>query len=268
MNTLNYDWQLTAEHPVMAQYSRHNPGVSECPADMHSAIHIGILIQGDTISFQNGETVCVSEGKIYLTSPWEQHKSIYSEKGNFLLLLTITPEVLDHALLAGAKKINTLFTIPPTERQNILNNLDLPPELPQKIIDLLSLPESEKRELQIWHAALGILIEIAALEFSAVPDSDYSRLLPSLQHLSNTPLSVAQAAQFCNLSESRFAHLFRRVFGMSFAHYERLYRLRCAVSEMEMHKTGLKEAAENWGFYDKSHFSKACKKYLKNNFNT
>ena len=164
--------------------------------------------------------------------------------------------------------INTLFTIPPTERQNILNNLDLPPELPQKIIDLLSLPESEKRELQIWHAALGILIEIAALEFSAVPDSDYSRLLPSLQHLSNTPLSVAQAAQFCNLSESRFAHLFRRVFGISFAHYERLYRLRCAVSEMEMHKTGLKEAAENWGFYDKSHFSKACKKYLKNNFNT
>ena len=262
MNTLRYNWQLSQEHPVMAQCSRHNPGVSECPADMHSAVHIGILIQGDTISFQNGEKVYVGEGKVYLTSPWEQHKSIYSEKGNFLLLLTISPEALDNVLLTGAKKIRTLFTIPPTERQNILNSLNLPPELPLKIIELLSLPESEKRELQIWHATLGILIEIASLEFSEAPDPDYSRLMPSLQHLSNIPLSVAQAAEFCNLSESRFAHLFRKVFGMSFAQYERLYRLRCAVAEMNSEKTGLKEAAENWGFYDKSHFSKACKKYL------
>ena len=263
MNTLNYDWQLTPEHPISVQASRHDPGESSCSADMHSAIHIGILLQGDTIALQNGETVPIGEGKIYLTAPWEQHRSIFSEKGNFLLLMSICPEALNNVLLSEVRKIKTLFRIPPTERQHILNQLELDPAIPQRILSLLSQPDTPVRELKIWHAALEILIEITALEFSATPDPDYARLLPALQHMSNTPLSVAQAAGFCNLSDSRFAHLFRNVFGMSFAQYERLYRLRCAVAEMEMQKTGLKEAAENWGFYDKSHFLKVCKKYLK-----
>ena len=212
MDTLRYNWQLSPEHPVWAQYSRHNPGVSECPADMHSAVHIGILVQGDTISFQNGEKVYVGEGKIYLTSPWEQHKSIYSEKGNFLLLLTISPETLDHVLLAGAQKIRTLFTIPPTQRQDILNTLELPPELPQKIIKLLSLPESEKRELQIWHATLGILIEITSLEFSAVPDPDYSRLLPALI-LSDMSVKNLLPYSVTNISAERKPESFLRKSG-------------------------------------------------------
>ena len=262
MDTLNYDWQLTPEHPVSVQYSHHIPGESLCSADMHSAIHIGVLLQGDTTGLQNGETVPVSEGKLYLTAPWEQHRSIYSEKGNYLLLISLCPDALEHVLLSGMEKLNTLFRIPPSERQQILNRLELDPDIPQQILRLLALPDTPAREIKLWHAALGILTEIVSLEFSASPDSNYARLLPALQHLSNTPLSVVQAAHFCNLSESRFAHLFRQVFGMAFAQYERLYRLRCAVAEMQTHKTGLKEAAANWGFYDKSHFSKVYRKYL------
>ena len=45
-------------------------------------------------------------------------------------------------------------------------------------------------------------------------DSNYTKLLPSLQNLSNKPLSVGEAAAFCNLSKSHFAHIFSKVFGM------------------------------------------------------
>ena len=120
------------------------------------------------------------------------------------------------------------------------------------------------RELKLWHTVVAILIEIAALDFSTniKSDSNYTKLIPSLQKLGNKPLRVEQAASFCNLRPSHFAHLFTKVFGTSFAQYERLYRLRCVIIELNTKKNGLKEVAENCFFYDKSHFSKICKKYL------
>ena len=130
------------------------------------------------------------------------------------------------------------------------------------LLELLRAEESPTREMRLWYAALGVFLEIAALEFSAEPDPDYPRLLPALRRLGCRPLSVNEAAGFCGLSESRFAHLFRRVFGMPFARYERLYRLRCAVDEMRRRRSGLKETAANWGFCDKSHLAKARRKYL------
>ena len=269
MDTLRYDWQLSLEHPVFAQYSHHKKGESLCVADMHSAVHLGILVQGDTTGLYNGEIIKITEGKLYLTAPWEPHKSIFSSEGNILLLISFCQEALDHSMLACAQKIKNLFRLTPTRRHEILNTLTLSPEYSKQIIELLKTPNSSLRELKLWHLVLGILIEIASLDYfvDTELDSNYTKLLPSLQNLSNKPLSVGEAATFCNLSKSHFAHMFSKVFGMPFAQYERLYRLRCALTELNTKKNGLKEVAENWGFYDKSHFSKICKKYLKNSSN-
>jgi len=262
MDTIIYDWRLTDSHPLHVQYSEHKPGPVSPAADIHSSVHIGILLEGDTTGLRNGEKLTVRAGELYLTAPWEPHRTLGSEQGNKLLLLTAEPDAVDRALLSGAAKLNLLYRTRAAERQRILNGLRLAPERTQSILKLLRLPESPERELRLWHAALGIFLEIATLEFSAEPNADYSRLLPSLRKLGNRPLSVPEAAGECGLSESRFAHLFKQVFGMSFAKYERLYRLRCAVEEMQRLHGGLKETAENWGFYDKSHFAKARRKYL------
>ena len=177
-------------------------------------------------------------------------------------MLTAAPDAVNRVILRGADKMNLLYRTPFSERQKILNRLKLDPKLPQTILELLATPDTPERELRLWHAALAIFIEIASLDFSADPDPDYPRLLPALRALGNRPLGVPEAAGLCHLSESRFAHLFRRVFGMPFARYERLYRLRCAVEEMDRLHSGLKETAANWGFYDKSHLAKARRKYL------
>ena len=261
MKTIRFDWKLTTAHPLNVQYSRHPPGVSARPADMHSSVHVGILIQGDTAGLHNGEKITVREGGIYLTAPWEPHQTAGSENGNRLLLITADPDAVANALLSGAEKLNQLYRIPPAERLKILNALKLSRARCRTMIRLVQEPETPERELRLWHAALGIFMEIALLDFSAVPDPDYLRLLPSLRQLGNQPLPVGRAAELCHLSESRFAHLFRRVFGMPFARYERLYRLRRAADEMQRLHAGLKETAERWGFCDKSHLSKACRKY-------
>ena len=261
METIRFDWKLSDAHPLNVQYSHHPAGRGNFPADMHSSVHIGILVHGDTSGLHNGEPISVQEGGIYLTAPWEQHQTTGSKNGNDLLLITADPDAVARSLLSGGEKLNQLYRIPPAERQKILNDLKLSRARCRTMIRLVQEPETPERELRLWHAALGIFMEIALLEFSAVPDPDYLRLLPSLRQLGNQPLPVARAAELCHLSESRFAHLFRRVFGMPFARYERLYRLRRAADEMQRLHAGLKDTAERWGFCDKSHLSKACRKY-------
>lgn len=262
MKTIIYDWQLTDLHPLHVMYAEHPPGDANRPTDMHSSVHVGILLEGDMTILINGEKFTFRAGDFYLTAPWEPHQRLGSERGNKLLALTADLESVNRAMLSGADKLNLLYHTHASDRQKILNRLKLDPKHSRTILKLLSAPDTPERELRLWHAALGIFIEIASLDFSADPDPDYPRLLPALQRLGNQPLTVPEAAGLCGLSESRFAHLFSRVFGMPFARYERLYRLRCAVEEMNRLHSGLKETAENWGFYDKSHFSKAVKKYL------
>ena len=264
MNTITYDWHLTGLHPLHVQYSERLPGVVVRPADMHSAVHIGILLEGDTTGLRNGERFTVRAGGIYLTAPWEPHRTLRSEQGNKLLLLTADPDAVNRAMLSGADQLNRLYCTRGAERQRILSRLRQDRTRIQEILKLFRQPETPARELRLWHAALGVFLEIATLDFSAEPNPDYSRLLPALRQLGNRPLTVPEAAARCSLSESRFAHLFRQVFGMPFARYERLYRLRCAVEEMQRLHSGLKETAEAWGFYDKSHFAKARRKYLGN----
>ena len=262
MDAILYDWHLTDSCPLNVQYFVCQPGQRSLPEDMHSAVHVTIVLDGDFTGQCSREIYSILPGGVALTAPWEPHRRLSSEKGNKLLMLTAAPDAVNRVILRGADKLNLLYRTPFSERQMILNRLKLDPKLPQTILELLATPDTPERELRLWHAALGIFIEIATLDFSADPDPDYPRLLPALQRLGNQPLTVPEAAGLCGLSESRFAHLFSRVFGMPFARYERLFRLRCAVEEMNRLHSGLKETAENWGFYDKSHFAKAVKKYL------
>mgnify|MGYP003311234176 CR=1 FL=1 len=73
-------------------------------------------------------------------------------------------------------------------------------------------------------------------------------------------LSLSEAAEQCNLSPSYFAALFRKQFGLSFARYERNFRLNGAISAIN-HGTTFKEAAEEWGFFDKSHLARLIKQH-------
>ncbi|MBE6402316.1 MAG: helix-turn-helix transcriptional regulator [Lentisphaerae bacterium] len=262
MSTLKFNWKLTSSQPIKIQYSSHYPGMANVPADIHSSIHIGLLIKGDTYFLHNGKFIQINENEIYLTAPWELHRSAGSENGNNLLLITADPNAISSVLLHGAEKLHSLFRIPLDQRQEILRNVKIPEFYIETILQLLQEKESPERELKLYHAALGIFVAIAVLDFPTGHDAGYYRLLPSLEKLGNRPISVTEAAEACCLSESRFAHLFRQVFGVPFAQYDRMYRLHQAFDQIQHEHKTLKEAAENWGFYDKSHFSKVCRQHF------
>lgn len=260
MDTVKFDWKLTPEHPVKIHSSTHLPGMVSAPSDIHSSIHIGLLLKGDTTGLHNGERISVQENELYLISPWEPHRTLGSKSGNNLLLITADPAALNRLLLHGAQKLNILCRIPPRRRQEILQTVKIPDFYPEKILQLLREEETPERELKLLNAALGIITEIVCADFSAEPEPEYLRLLPALETLGNRSVSVAEAAEKCHLSESRFAHLFRQIFGMPFARYERLYRLRGAFDQLCHEHSGVEETAEKWGFYDKSHFSRSFRK--------
>ena len=70
--------------------------------------------------------------------------------------------------------------------------------------------------------------------------------------------AVNEAAELCNLSKSYFAVIFKQQFGLSFARYERNFRLNGAAVAVRRGAT-LKEAADEWGFCDKSHLARLLK---------
>lgn len=254
------NWNLSFSHPVQVQIFEHPPGQDPFVPDIHSAVHIGWMLSGDSIGVSCGERVVYREGELYLTAPWELHGAISSPFGDRILLLTADPDEVKRFLLSGGERLEKLYRLSPGKRMQILNSRKYPSELLEKLLLFMEMPDSLERTLRLWHAVLGVFIEIANLSFPEELDpdasSDYRRLLPALEHLGNSPLSVPEAAELCGLSQSRFSHLFTQVFSMPFARYERLYRLRCAMEELRRTGEGLKEAAENWGFYDKSHFSR------------
>ena len=120
MDTIIYDWRLTDLHPLHVMYAEYKPGIANMPADMHSSVHVGILLEGDLMSLINGEKFFFRAGDFYLTAPWEPHRRLGSERGNKLLALTADPESVDRAMLTGADKLNLLYRTKVTERQRIL----------------------------------------------------------------------------------------------------------------------------------------------------
>ena len=91
-----------------------------------------------------------------------------------------------------------------------------------------------------------------------MPSGNYLLLLPALKALSGRMLTVNEAAELCNLSVSYFAVIFKQQFGLSFGRYERNYRLNGAAVAIRRGAT-LKEAADEWGFCDKSHLARLLK---------
>ena len=64
------------------------------------------------------------------------------------------------------------------------------------------------------------------------------------------------------MSESYFSHTFRACTGISFARYELAFRLNGAAAELHREKTGVKQLAAEWGFYDASHFCRSYRKHF------
>lgn len=109
--------------------------------------------------------------------------------------------------------------------------------------------------LLLWQVAAAP--ELAAGE-PAVDVAQVERLLPAVEQLRRDPsasVSLDTAAGLCGLSAAYFSRRFKRVFGMNFTDYARVYRLHLAARRIATSGAPVSKIAYSLGFSSPSHFS-------------
>lgn len=254
-----FNWKLNPSDPVTSMYVSYGKLHDIRRPDIHSAIHIGIIRQGESRGRFGRDELCFTAGKIYLTSPWEPHHTIESS-GARLLLITLDTMSLEYFFSSCRDNLSTLLRMPPAVRMRYINSLDKLPESVEKIVEsAVRTAPSPLEKLRLWHAVLEFFMDILPEQIKDIPaNDDYRRVLPVLEKLGNRMLTLESGAKMCNLSVSRFSVLFKNFSGLSFGRYERNFRLNGAVDAIRRGAT-LKEAAAEWDFCDKSHLARLLK---------
>lgn len=259
-----FDWKLNESLPV-SRMIIHRQGYSRPSLqDVHSAIHLGIVISGDLEGIFGGSRLKLNSSELYLTAPWEPHSTIACNSGRQdLVLINIDIDSLQNFFFAGADQLHALLSMLPDERMRYLNTHCRMPELIERLTALANLADDEPNQvLKLWNGVLNFFIEVLPEKStSAALPGNYQKILPALQKLSGNMLTLPEAAELCGLSTSYFAAIFRKQFGVSFARYERNFRLNRAAGAIRRGAT-LKEAAAGWGFCDKSHLARLLKQHL------
>ncbi len=254
-----FDWQLNLKRPISWSISENcGDAVARTP-DAHSALHLLLMLEGTAIAQYGNSLLEFKPGEVFVTAPWEVHRSLNPHYRK-LLFINIDPAVLQEFFFCGYENLEKLFLLPPEARWKCLNcEHDLTEEC-RKILQIFKTEDSPQKTMQMYHAVLGVFVKLKiAGNIAEMQSSLLQKLRPALQKLSGKVLTLEQAAQSCNLSSSYFAALFKRNFGLSFAAYERMFRLNGAAGAIAR-GFSLKEAAADWGFCDKSHLARLLKK--------
>ncbi len=262
-----FDFRLNTRKPFDVLVSRH-PGVTKTPSrlDMHRALHLGLLRRGRLRSSIRGRSCDLAAPAIYLIAPWEPHGTLICEELD-ILLLSIAEEELLRPLLDGGNRLRQLIRLEPGARMAYLNTPRLQPMAEDFRNELEALLAADPPQpARIWHRIVGFFLELdEKLELPAVAPQGHrlDRALELLHRRAGQAVPLAEAAAACGLGTSRFRHLFKAEFGLSFGTYELQYRLGGAAEALAGSPLPLKEIAAAWGFFDPAHFSRAFRKYYR-----
>ena len=256
-----FDWKLNSSHPLSYMKIDYKTHRSSNRPDVHSSLHLNIHCSGRAAGEHGNARIESEDESICLISPWEPHMTIYASEDTKLLLLNIDTDTLLNFFYIGRNRLNYLLTMPPGERFEYLNNHPALPPIVEEIKQQMYSDDLDNNMLMLWNTVLKFFIAaLPEIDENTVLECNYQRLLPALEKLSGKVLTLTDAAELCNLSPSYFAALFRKQFGLSFARYERNFRLNGAINAVNQGAT-FKEAAEEWGFFDKSHLARLIKQH-------
>lgn len=262
-----FDFKLSPREPFSILSTDADQGASKpTPLDIHKAIHFGILQKGNLTGITRNQIHRTNEGDFYIVAPWEPH-GIVRRTATRILLLNIAEEELMRCFISGGNNLRNLLLTNPPQRMKYLNSPRLRPLLRQFASDFIALmaKNDDWTKSRQWNTICRMFIELdSMLENPGTPIQPHrlNKALELLYQSNGKIVSLADAAAVCELGTSRFSHLFKEYFGVSFGSYELQYRLNCAAESLLYQNLPLKETAERWGFYDAAHFSRYFKKYF------
>lgn len=195
-------------------------------------------------------------GDCVLTSPGRVHSyGAYPNDAN-------TPYVED----------TLCFTGPMAERlaeSGILNSLVFPLGKGRRLLPIidLAMDPSSNAQIQANMALMNFLVEIhlgAACDSTAKPRTTAS-LDALTREIKRHPArwwSIAEMAEFCGLSESRFRAVFRRHVGVTAKQYVDKAKMAVAAEKLCGSSVSIASLAESLGYADPYHFSRRFKQLM------
>lgn len=257
-----YHWIFSQESPFDFDLQIFHQPLVYPLMDFHGSIHLNLILNSKMTGKVGNRVFCMKQYDFQVTAPWELHGDNHVEKDLQIISITADPDMLLGNLLDYRQKALTLFLMEPEERFRLLNT---PATREVRIAccsTLTTITGDTPRILKIrrWFAIQEMLAELLDKICDVeLPETSFQLYL-KLSRASDLfkegrHITIKEAADACSLSVSRFSHLFRQIYRMSFSEYEMRTRLNRAAILLRQ-GISVKVAAAQEGFYDSSHFSK------------
>jgi len=236
----------------------------------HQGLEVGLILAGAEEHHCGSLRLSHRPGDIWLYGPWEPHGWRAASPATTKVVLIFLPEFLGDDPLGPAPYLH-LFALPPERRLGVAEA--------GLRRSMLAVGREMAREIEaqrpLWtHLVrlhlLRLLAELARawgdpelVREGAIPYASgtaLARIIPAVQLVQTNPqrrVSGPAAAAACDLSVSRFYHVFRGAMGISFGAFAARARVAFAAQHLLNTDETLRQIAEEAGFSDASHLHRA-----------
>ena len=216
--------------------------------------HILFITEGCCFIKENGEEIAVPEGNIILYRPFEEQNYYFKKK---------IKSTSYYVHFSGTKCEEILSGFGLSERVSFIGKMPHAEELFKKMIEeyYLKRPFSDELCAGYLYSVLALFGRRANWDSLYISDERIEKVLRAMAEDFGEETDISLYSDMCNLSISRFIHLFKKCTGKSPKNYIIEMRLKRAAELLENTDLSVQKVGEETGFPDQNYFSRIFKKY-------
>ena len=239
----------------------------------HRVLEILVLLEGGLTCTVKGNSYSLSSGDVLVINPYVLHQGApLSQSCRYLCITVALSSLLDYpnsvlrscaeSVENGEGLFDELYSAHEDDARSIC-------ELSKQINASLN-QNTPSQELTVLSCACRILEILYSRHYRGSPsNASQKRNAEFMKRLSQylsqhyaEPITAKDAAQAFFMSASRFSHLIRENFGISFSKYLCEQRIVYAMKKYADSGLSVKDIASAVGFSDYCYFSRSFKKYV------
>lgn len=267
---------LNESSPIWVRHGTITEGPPTPHPERHPYCEISVALEGQGVSFVEGEQILQKPGTLKLLGPGLPHWGQIQQYPLTFITVYFLPSVL---VEMGPRSDGVRILRRFTARQPLSNRLiRLPGELLARVKRLLNeiIDEFDNdrfgREVRLRTLLLEVLVMLLRWEQSRGRDAtneelevDWRAIMKTLQYIRDHYTDAVYArdvARAAGVSESRLKILFQKALGLSWVKYLQAYRIHRAAALLHGAGHNVTEAALAVGFDSFAHFTKTFRSFM------